>query len=163
MSTLKLASLSVLLLFAGCDRVPVDDDRCRVMRQIGLSVEKNRLIVDWIEATVADPRVLASTGRKDGMLLAIDYDLGMDWTQTTIPADSVVVEFYGANVDYRNLVGSSVEAVIVGYELGYKLIYKLDPASKIEEKLKAQANSRYGEIRVESLGSDVTLVCQRGR
>jgi hypothetical protein len=145
----------------GCGPTP-DDPVCVRLRETGLSSAKSTVIRQWIETVLADPTVLAKAGEENGPLHASDFATGTgpDWDALGINPDYGFVEFYGANVDYAKLDRSAVDAVIIGDGYGYKLIFKLDPDSDIEERLIEESKKPYGAIRTESLSSDVVLVCQ---
>lgn len=148
------------LLAAGCERVDIEAKECAAMRDIGRSSEKTELIRKWIESTLADPNALAKTGRKNGPLIAIESNLGLDGEMIGIPSELLIVEFYGEAVDYRNLTPDSVEAVTIGYAFGYKLVFNLRQTGNIEKTLNENAKRPYGAIRREELEPGLTLVCQ---
>ena len=145
---------------AGCKANIAEDEECRVMREIGRSDDKSAEIRDWIESILGTPRKIAAVGRAKGNYIGLNDDLGFDWDFLGIPRERGMIELYGASVNYRDLKRSSVEAVVVGYGNGYKLIFKLQPNSDIESKLAEGSRKPYGEIKMESLHSDVVLVCQ---
>lgn len=152
----------LVLPMAGCIEIP-EDRECGLMRQIGLTSEKSGLVRDWIESALADPGKFAGVSRTNGNLAALVKDIGLDWGRLGIPARSSFVEFYGPAVDYRDLKRESVEAVVIGHGRGYKLIFKLQARTDIEQKLIEESKKPYGDIRMETLGPDLVLVCQVNR
>lgn len=162
MLLLRVLLITCLLVLpvSGCRAKPLEDEECRVMREIGLSVEKVGVIRDWIASTLDDPSKLASGRRASGPLLGLNDDVGLDWAVLGIPKDRGLIELYGKGVDYRDLRRGSIEAVVVGYGNGYKIILKLQPNSDIDSELLEESKKPYGEIRMEVLSSDVLLVCQ---
>ena len=166
-STKSVRGAGLAFLFAvagpiGCGAIP-EDRECGEMREIGRASKKTAVIREWIQATLADPAVLAASGAKRGRLRGGKFDVGFNWEGLGVDPNRMMIEFDGRDLDYSALDRSAVEAVIIGRGNGYKLIFIVDPHTDIEARLIKASKQPYGEIKIQTLAPDLLLVCQLNR
>lgn len=153
----------ISLCTAGCALPPLEHEECQQMRMAFHNKESRALLDEWVEGALGYPRVFEESGFLTGPLLEMDVDIGIESESLGLPPDSLVVELLGKDIDYRALREESIEAIVLSYGYGYKLVFVRDPNSLVIQQYVDQSKKPYGRISIERLDQDTYLICQRPR